>query len=401
MAATEYDSDSTDDDFTETNVLLGFATKDGDADTISKLGGTPDWLDADDTPSAALVRCQACKELMVLLLQLNGELPDRLPGHERRLYVFACRRSGCRRKEGSVCVLRGVKIWEMEEAVEGDKAQGGDYKTSNQEAELGETLFGVTAMGNANPFTMNPHPLDSAASNPFGAPPSFSNITKPEPTISASDREAVSCLSKTFAESLALNVTPPFTAASPGSPPHEAWPVGSARPKPYPTFYISEAEYETLDPSVLAPKHMPIRLDDADAPEPSVLDREAFESSMDVTFQKFADRLVQNPDQVIRYEFAGPPLLYSTVDAVGIALTGVGIPNCPNCGAARVFELQLMPNAIVQLEEGESSLEGMEWGTIIVGVCQSDCAPRGAERGKAGYLREWVGVQWEELIKHK
>ncbi|PHH82312.1 hypothetical protein CDD82_6420 [Ophiocordyceps australis] len=400
MAATEYDSDSTEDDFTETNVLLGFATQDGDADIISKLGGTPDWLDADNAPSAALARCQACKELMVLLLQLNGELPDHFPGHERRLYVFACRRAGCRRKEGSVCVLRGVKIWEVEDAVEEDKAPSGDYKKSNQEAELGETLFGVTAMGSANPFAMNAPSPDPAPSNPFGEPPSLSGITKPEPATPASDREAVPCLSKTFAETLALNVAPSLEAASPGSP-LEAWPVGPARPKPYPTFYISEAEYETLDPSVLAPKHTPIRLDDADAPEPSVLDREAFESSMDVTFQKFADRLVQNPDQVIRYEFAGSPLLYSTVDAVGMTLTRSAIPNCPNCGAARVFEVQLTPNAITQLEEGELGLEGMEWGTIIVGVCQSDCAPRGVGKGKAGYLRDWVGVQWEELIKHK
>jgi pre-rRNA-processing protein TSR4 len=38
------DSDSSgaeDADFTETNVLLGYASKDADDDTISKLGGRP------------------------------------------------------------------------------------------------------------------------------------------------------------------------------------------------------------------------------------------------------------------------------------------------------------------------------------------------------------------------
>ena len=38
---TDYESDSTEGEFTETNVLLGYASKDADEDTISKLGGRP------------------------------------------------------------------------------------------------------------------------------------------------------------------------------------------------------------------------------------------------------------------------------------------------------------------------------------------------------------------------
>jgi pre-rRNA-processing protein TSR4 len=37
----DYDSDSSDGEFTETNVLLGYASKDAEEDTISKLGGRP------------------------------------------------------------------------------------------------------------------------------------------------------------------------------------------------------------------------------------------------------------------------------------------------------------------------------------------------------------------------
>lgn len=42
-------------------------------------------------------------------------------------------------------------------------------------------------------------------------------------------------------------------------------------------------------------------------------------------------------------------------------------------------------------------LEGMDWGTVIVGVCAEDCVPGGVEEGGVGYLEEWVGVQWEEV----
>lgn len=37
----DYDSDSSQEEFTETNVLLGYATSDADEDTISRLGGRP------------------------------------------------------------------------------------------------------------------------------------------------------------------------------------------------------------------------------------------------------------------------------------------------------------------------------------------------------------------------
>lgn len=141
-------------------------------------------------------------------------------------------------------------------------------------------------------------------------------------------------------------------------------------------------------------------------------DKDVYESTIDKTFQKFADRLAQNPEQVIRYEFKGSPLLYSKHDDVGKRFASLGkdhakatatsvngnrIPRCGNCGASRVFEVQLTPHAIMELERGETSIDGMEWGTIIVGVCERDCQENGVPAGAVGYVEEWAGVQWEEL----
>jgi pre-rRNA-processing protein TSR4 len=265
---------------------------------------------------------------------------------------------------------------------------------------LGETLFGAKAFGGgssaANPFSSNANPFSSApgaSANPF----SSSSQAKPaivEPAKPAEDA-ATTSLPKSFAETLSLNVTPTGPPPAP-----EPWPETAAQPEPYPTLYLADADFETIDPT---PEKVPAnaRLDSADAAEPSALDREAFESAMDATFQKFADRLAQNPDQVIRYEFAGTPLLYSKTDAVGKMLTKSTMPGCPNCGGRRTFEVQLTPNAIAELEADDLSLEGMEWGTIIVGVCEKDCLPRHTNTGEVGYLEEWAGVQWEELSKEK
>ncbi|PNY23420.1 20S rRNA accumulation protein 4 [Tolypocladium capitatum] len=406
---TDYDSDSTEGDFTETNVLLGYASKDADEDTISVAYtvGTQDWLD-ETPPSAALARCKACKDLMVLLLQLNGELPERFPGHERRLYVFACTRRTCRRREGSIRVLRSVRVREDEAAAQAE-ARPEDKETrelqepGNDGPGLGEALFGAKALGGGaargNPFSTNANPFSSSSGsgNPFSSAPASSNDPfASRPAKDTPSDTTTQSLSKTFAETLSLNAPP-----SQPPPPPEPWPEAASQPRPYPVLYLAGADYETLDPTppdAAIPANA--RVEDADAPEPSLLDREAFESAMDAAFQKFADRLAQNPDQVIRYEFAGAPLLYSKTDAVGDRLSGKGgMPGCANCGGRRVFEVQLTPNAIAELEADELSLEGMEWGTIIVGVCEKDCVPRQTEKGKTGYLEEWVGVQWEELSK--
>jgi len=384
------------------------------------------------TASAALARCKICKDLMVLLLQLNGELPNQFPGHERRLYVFSCRRKTCRRKEGSIRALRGVKATAtaMEEPVSAVKETVvAEKETAKEEppkplAGLGESLFGVKGLGSgsggANPFaTGAKNPFSSGAPSGNAANPFAPKPTQPAPNdteAKKSTEEEVKTLPKTFAETLSLNNDPQQAAGLPPPPPSEPWPAEDAQPAPYPVSWIADAEYETLDPIVL-PKvpTTTMDLDDGGGPSSSSAsgggggkeDKVVFESSMDATFQKFADRIGQNPEQVLRYEYGGAPLLYSKDDAVGKALSHSsssssslarsGMPRCANCGAGRVFEAQLMPHAIAELEADEEGLEGMDWGTVIVATCERDCPERGAGEGEASYVEEWAGVQWEEL----
>lgn len=371
---------------------------------------------------------------MVVLLQLNAELNERFPGHERRLYVFACRRKSCRRKEGSIRALRGVRISagaaakakERKEKEQRDKEEREKAEAERKEKEkgLGEALFGVQgkgafgASGAANPFSSGggsggANPFAKPAANPFST---ASNETtkaqspqpEPEPEPASSSKYSTKDLPKTFAETLSLN-NPQEAGKSGPPPPPEPWPPEAEQPKPYPLSYLADADYETLDP-IPAPKDVPTSMEIDDGAGSSggaggKEDKDVFESTIDSTFQKFADRLAQNPDQCIRYEFAGQPLLYSKTDAVGRRLHdgGVGgrIPPCENCRGERAFEVQLVPGAIAELESEEEGLEGMDWGTVIVGTCATDCVPVGTADGEAGYLEEWAGVQWEELTQRR
>lgn len=284
----------------------------------------------------------------------------------------------------------------------------------NTSSNLGNSLFNSTfsapASSNHNPFSTSITP-NSQPANPFASPPS-SNSPSPFSSLSSKPPQPPSTdLPTTFAQKARISSPPPAPTQK------EPWPSQSSLSKPYPSYHL-DADYESFDadPPASSKTATDISTDSSGGKDD---EKDAFESTIDKTFQKFADRLAQNPEQVLRYEFGGSPLLYSKTDAVGKLFStspssaseskiktvvsqpreASRIPRCPNCNASRVFELQLVPQAIAELEVEEEGLEGMEWGTVILGVCGNDCAERGVGVGEVGWVEEWVGVQWEEEAK--
>lgn len=300
--------------------------------------------------------------------------------------------------------VRGVKIdhkaheiqarREKEKAKDERKSQNvqkSPFSLSNSSGPggMGEFLFGASGFKRADIGN------DGSASPSVSMGSSSNKKTDGTPSGEKS-------LSKSFSDALKLDLPATTNAAVDAQRPPESWPEDM--PKPFPNFYLADAEYEVLDPTPAVPPTQKYTMEVDDAGHSLGKDKEddrLFESAMDSDFQKFADRVSQNPQQVIRYEFGGTPLLYTKTDAIGKSLTREGgarnIPRCGRCGAPRTFEVQLTPHAITELEGESLSLEGMDWGTIIVGVCEKDCVQNAGE--EADYVSEWAGVQWEELAK--
>lgn len=155
---------------------------------------------------------------------------------------------------------------------------------------------------------------------------------------------------------------------------------------------------------------------------------------MDDVFERFTARLGSEARQVVRYEFDGVPLPFTGLSSVyrklwpGGRYDASNVPPCSSCGAARVFEVQLMPNLANLLRpeqlEGLSqpdtpvdvetrrraeiaSMLGIEiekagdtkalrtgivWSTAIIFVCSKDCC---ASQGE-GWTEEWAAVQFEK-----
>ncbi|KAK2735688.1 hypothetical protein FQN55_002050 [Onygenales sp. PD_40] len=438
-----YDSDSSgmDDagDYTETSVLLGYAAEEASDDSISHLGGWPTWLDPATPPPGEFAKCKVCNNPMLLLLQLNGDLPEHFPNDERWLYIFGCPRKTCTRKPGSLRALRGVKkhkiISSSKQQQDSQRKQEEDTPKPSPAAEqkpkqdLGASLFGAAPStqgqsANLNPFSSSASPTSPA--NPFASlsPPSTLAAKPPQNPLSP----PIETLSETFAEKARLSSSPPPSKpAKVAAGPQLPWPAQSAFPTPYPHFHL-DAEYETLSrPSSPLPTTQNVTVEEESTTTTSAEPKDTFESVLDKSFMRFSSRLAHNPEQVLRYEFRGTPLLYSTSDAVGklfpsSSSTGNGgqshiklssgagsknrIPRCESCGRERVFEVQLVPHAIAVLEEGREGIglgpnddAGMEWGTVILGVCAGNCGLE--QEGVLGWREEWVGVQWEERIAGK
>lgn len=364
--------------------------------------------------------------MMALLLQLNGDLPKRFPYHERRLYLFTCRKKQCRRKEGSIRGFRATRV-RKGAAAEVQQKTAKAAEPPKQTVGLGTQLFGSssmpTATSSSNPFTLG---QITTGANPFASsqPPIAASTADPpakSDNSATSNTDGTNGLAETYASKLSLG-TPATNGRK--EEPAEPWPESSNLPQPFTRYYL-DADYETLSVEEETDPSLKSKVTEMEADGESSTaggggtadDKELFESSMDKTFQRFADRLRHNPEQVLRYEFDGTPLLYSSADDVSKRLHthdhgtsngkvsdtgGKGPPSCTNCGAKRKFELQLTPHAIEMLEADEPAsavLDGMDWGTIILGVCENDCPAVGCTEGESGYVEEWVGVQWEELTE--
>ncbi|KAL5340040.1 programmed cell death protein 2 [Aspergillus crustosus] len=418
-----YDSDSSgfedEGDYTETGVVLGYASEEIIEDPITHLGGWPTWLDDSTPPPGDFAKCKVCNNPMILLLELDGELYEHFPDADRRLYIFSCPRKPCNRKPGSIRALRATRRHKSHQPTPKAEKQEEPVK-KNEEAQapkpdLGASLFGSNTLinsvsANANPFSSKPASATSQASNPFAAPVA-SPALGPAPKTDTSSINP-NTLAESFADKVRLSSPLPQAQQE---QPRTPWPDRSAFPPPYANFYI-DAEGESLSRSSTPPLPENITIDTEDTETsgagPDGKDN-AFESEIDKAFLKFSTRLAHNPEQVLRYQFLGEPVLYSYSDAVGKRLHdshsgkggstgGIGsrIPRCESCGYERVFELQLVPHAISVLEEGRENIGlgegqgGMEWGSIIIGVCRRNC---GMEKvGVVGWREEWAGVQWEE-----
>lgn len=377
--------------------------KENDTVTIedSFIGGEPLWLHPDSTPPESMLTCKACNsnKHMKLLLQAFSPLDyeqveelqvglGRTPNmkyvngnDDRVLYVFICTK--CQRRENSVRCIRGVK--------KNTPSKGGQL-TGNMEKNLAEASSSLSSLtmgdglGFANPFDLSQgnssaNPFATGASNPFGtvkASEDVANTDKPEPELSKKMMRKLHDGQKDrkfdakrafkgyflYVEDETFNNKPDYLKL----------------PK---NLKIDKEALDLTGQSEEDLEKDPVKLDPRTEKLSKFLD--------DEVFQKFQEIIGYNPGQVLRYDLGGKPLYYSSTEVAFEKIVAAPSYNPHSC---RVFEMQLMPKMIMDLEEDVSITGGMEWGTIMVFSDIENYVPKFDEHN-VGYVEEVVKVQWE------
>ncbi|AMD20020.1 HCL131Cp [Eremothecium sinecaudum] len=382
-------------------VFLGFvdaAIKASDDITIQDtfIGGEPVWLHEDSIPDEKLLQCGTCKSTknMMLLLQAFAPVdPEQVEkvcerknlqlttdkyidsSLDRVLYVFICR--NCGKKGSSVKCIRGVRL-----------------PTSNSARdELNKILETPTERKD---FNINPFDIQNSdnQTNVFSANP-FA------PASSTSDENP-------FSSGITNNVVEAKTEVM---KPSTARKLHDAKPdkifdksKAFAGFFlfVDEESFKNTPDHLKLPKNIKIdksSLDlsvETEEPEKTAVKLDPNTERLskfldDEVFQKFQEVVGYNPSQVLRYELGGDPLYYSRV-----AKKYEDVLPAPsfNPSSRRVFEMQLMPKMILDLEDEVSIKDGMDWGTIMVFTDVENWVPEFDEHG-VGYVEECVRVQWE------
>ncbi|KIY73870.1 hypothetical protein CYLTODRAFT_364813 [Cylindrobasidium torrendii FP15055 ss-10] len=442
------DSDDESPSEVETSVTLG--VPDGPLDApvdaadaaVSRIGGLPAFLVSPE-PSISSSSCKVCHKSMELLVQMWCPMED--SPLDRAMYVWGCSSSACQKKPGSVRAWRGIR-YNSEYAVKLEKklAQRREREAAKAKAQEKKTVPAP------NPFSMSTGP--AAASNPFSLGNQIFGATgQPEheshaPIVAEEDSGDVDDVddgaSDTGSDSSEHSLVTALATTTLEDSPWKSAPH-------YPPQYMSiDAEYIVPETKPKYPSAADVldAADDAnDNDKGTSWKSEAYENSLDIDqiFDRFSKRVQSEPEQCVRYDLGGIPLMFSKGASFDVVFppppaetvfsvtrgdfkasrpakreyTSANIPPCPSCSGPRVFECQLMPNLINVLRDisadrtaklsdderrklveeelkGTATEKSMDWGTVVVFSCKNDC---GADKQKKyGWCEEHVLVQWDE-----
>lgn len=399
----------------------------------SFIGGTPVWLHPESYPSASQLTCGNCGQLMALLLQAFA--PWESDYYDRVIYVFACKNtSWCSRQKGSIRCLRGIrkdpqKMEKVRQQIEEEQNKASeDLKKQEAErknrTEMMQNLFDKLA-----PVSTENNPF-SSSSNPFQSPsnPFEKNAAIPKPGEDKGQKNIKSTPNQSSPTSTYAGAAASASAnASQNPTSSEKDSKRRIKLPSYPGYfiYVDQESLKQNTSNFDLKKYKDLLQDMENDPVKNEtllnvsysssatanLPPQASKSALlnDRSFENFVSTVEHNPSQVLRYLLGGKPLLYTSKDSVAprfVTKNAFNIPSPPyNPSSTRQFELQLMPKAIIDLEDIATSsaspqalLSGMSWGTIIVCTDKEDyIPPEFYDRNNCAYIEEWCGTQWEDL----
>lgn len=365
----------------------------------SVIGGTPCYFENDDGVDRNHPNCKICHEPMRSLVQLHvpGATPNSV---NRSLYIFSCNRASC-----------GRQVFQ-DEATNFSLGGGGTF---------------VCRRSQEMPQAPAPQ-QEAVVESPWGADAAAKNDDENDWDVDDGEEEDVEKMEAMLQD---MEVSGPKGIGSKKKPVRKPTPKNAADPNiPKFTCYEIRAMQEP------AGKKGGDDMDDeddvgmaagSDAKIQQMLarymeeeDDEEILSALrgsaggggtekdeklpenDRAMLAFTDRVKRVPRQVLRYAKDGTPIWSIPIrkqqgggkKGQGDSENPLEVPDCPGCGAKRVFECQLMPSLLHVLEVDKHALKaqpasaekspeamldmefangGQNWGTVAIYTCSESC----------------------------
>ncbi|KAJ1733291.1 hypothetical protein LPJ61_001632 [Coemansia biformis] len=350
----------------------------GDELFPSKIGGRPRWLDPTRPLAVDRVLCDECAKPMVLLMQLYAPEDEPADAFHRMLYVFICRNGSCHRAPASRCmrVLRS-QLPEVNAVYEEKTPSDGDDRDGDCDSDV---VWALAERAKPAPLCAVCGLLGNKACSGCHKRHYCSRNHQ------VADWDAghrAQCSDGTAA--------PGSGAAHKNRQPNILYPEHIIASEEEPQDGSSDDDDDDDDNdddsgNDVRPEDMAVVPVGGERVEDS-------EVEVDPAFLAFQHRIRKNPDQVIRYARSpgtGEPAEPLFVGDAGRPESGIDIPDCEQCGAARQFEFQIMPQMINYLGVDSADPVSVDWGTLLVYSCPRSCA---AAPGGAAHTAEVVWRQ--------
>ncbi|KAJ2794593.1 hypothetical protein H4R20_006172 [Coemansia guatemalensis] len=466
------------------SIALGYADENieraDDTDPLaSKLGGRPLWLDSTSPiPAQTVAMCDECGSGMLLLTQTYAPLSE--SPYDRVLYIWSCARRMCIGKPGAMRVIRG-HLLNQEYALRLVRQREGDIMKKSRpmdSAQFPQSASGTSKRSDVlfdfgSVWRTNETAHGSAGGDKLFSSPFFS--TRTTETTSGANTAAGGDKSADDLDTLSSNMEQ-LNINSVATVERVDWAqeLNTVQAR-YLAFdeemdvssddvdiverYRAEidqaldkaqgvGDYSSHQGSGRSCSGRPARDEEDDGWSGEKYERTPFPKGTDAAFQRFSAVVGRNPEQVMRYQFGGTPLLYALHDEVARLLdcghdrgydeddddeddnnnssnkfSTVSLPKCPRCNGRRVFECQLMPALLTALpfsahvsvhpagRDGAQTAStaagqplvgsrllqsldlGLEFGTMLIFVCENDC-----HDGKAG--TQYLGQSAEAMLPY-
>ena len=409
---------------------LGFSSApldalNADCPYTNKLGGQPVWLRPPPPELVdGLLACPTCGSKMTLMAQLYTPLHTH-PRHHRVLYLLACLTPPCAATSAGWRVLR--------DQLDLDSVPYLVRAASVPKAALvasAEAAAAAAAEASEAEAKAQPSASVSAAALMFGSDSDSDDDSDDDfaALLAARDAAASSASSSAAATKQKHGSAPPAASsgkfaviavdAPPASSEATVGELVDFDPSEWPQLYRPERGAPLLDAALdpygvtAAPEPSGRAAGDKDVDDVDGLahlmagvsledaggascdrasgpgdDDEVYESVGGALFRAYCERVARAPSQLLRY--AAEPLLIEPLGSVvdtesdsddegeAPARASAAVPPCRRCGAARLFELQLL-SSFINAYSDESlpharAIQSMAWGTALVFSCSASC----------------------------